>query len=167
MFVRKAVNEDFPGIFLMGFDVWGEEGNTKEQHIDFCQKRVEYKYKYGNWYVLEDKGKIKSSLICYRNAFGLAPRAVGIGSVATVPEFRKQGYMAHLLSKSIFMESQLEKVDYFFLFSDIDPYVYQKHGFIILPKEFQKYDDSVAMILPVQLTSDVILNSDFISPDYF
>lgn len=167
MLVRRAKNKDFPGIFLMGFDTWGEEGNTKEQHIEFCQQRVEYKYKYGNWYVLEDKETIKSSLICYKNAFGLALDAVGIGSVATQPEHRKQGYMSHLLDKSIFMEKEAGKVDYFFLFSDIDPYVYQKHGFVVLPKEYQKYDDTISMILPVHFTLDEILNKDFLSPDYF
>ncbi len=165
MFVRKAVDKDLPEVFLMGIDTWAEEGFTKEQYIDFCQKRMEYKY--GNWYVIEDEEKIKSSLICYRNSFGLVSGAVGIGSVATLPEFRNQGYMAQLLSKFIFMENELEKVDYFFLFSDVDPYVYQKHGFIILPKEFQKYEHTVAMVLPVQLTFDLILSNNFVSPDYF
>ncbi|APJ03417.1 GNAT family N-acetyltransferase [Silvanigrella aquatica] len=167
MLVRKANNQDFPEIFSMGFDTWGQEGFTKEQHVEFCYKRIDYKYKYGHWYVLEEHGSLKSSLICYRNAFGLLPGAVGVGSVATLPAFRNQGFMSHLLKQAIFMESQAVDLNYFILFSDIDPYVYQKIGFIILPNELQKCEDSVIMILPVREKFESILSKNFSVPEYF
>jgi GNAT superfamily N-acetyltransferase len=89
--VRKAVHEDMDGIFLMGHAAWGK-GEGAQQYLASCRNSP--KYKQGEWYVLdhEEHGAI-ASLILYR----LTANSAGIGSIATVPERRKQGFGAHLV----------------------------------------------------------------------
>jgi predicted acetyltransferase len=117
-------------------------------YLDSCV--ASYKYKQGDFYVLEDgAGKLLSSCIIYPlSAFGgvVAERAVGLGSLATVPVERHKGYATLLLS--MLME-QLEKegVDAFFIHSDIHPRIYENLGFEPAPERFRnRADGSVPML---------------------
>ena len=136
-------------VYMMGFDVWAE-GDSETRYLDVCRNAP--KYKKGQWFVLEnDEGKLVSSLICYRNVFGLAEGCVGIGSVATSPDQRKKGYAAILL-KDIITRLR-ETTSHIFLYSDIAPAFYKKLGFQILNDDLQKHKPSLCMVYGADLSN--------------
>ena len=94
MRVRKAIPEDFEGIFLMGSDAWGED-TPLESYLNDC--RSSEKYQLGQWYVLSVEERLVSSLIVYENCFNIPEGWRGIGSVATDSECRRQGYASELI----------------------------------------------------------------------
>lgn len=69
MHVRKAELHELDAIYTMGFDVWGD-GLTLDDYLAGC--RNSEKYLSGTWYVLVEKDRVVSSLIVYRDMFGLA-----------------------------------------------------------------------------------------------
>lgn len=164
MIIRLAKPDDMPTVHMMAHDTWGE-GLPPDQHVERCLASP--KYKKGRWFVLEHDSELTSALICYRNAFALPENVVGIGSVATAPRHRKKGYAAILLSEVIGKYDDGKPLAGFFLYSDIDPAVYAKHGFVILPKEFQSYEASIAMMRPAEKSQQLILDEYFKAPDYF
>jgi len=129
MYVRKAENNELDLIYSMGFDAWSD-GLSIHEYVDVC--RASKKYQLGVWYVLiSDVGPV-SSLIVYLNQFGLKERCFGIGSIATIPEFRRKGYGAKLLN---LMKNELlsnHNAQAIYLHSDIDREYYSKLGFISL-----------------------------------
>lgn len=161
MLVRLAQKNDLPTIHTMAHDTWGE-GLPMDEHVARCLASP--KYKKGQWFVLEQDGELKCTLICYRDAFGLPENVIGIGSVATMPIHRKKGFASKLLREVMDRRSE---VDGFFLFSEVDPTIYAKHGFVILPKEFQRYVAAVSMMRPAGKSLDILLSCGFKSPDYF
>ena len=54
--------------------------------------------------------------------------APGIGSVSTVPDCRRQGFASLLLSHRI-QDAKAQGFQGIYLFSDIDPTLYEKLGF--------------------------------------
>ncbi|WP_161597622.1 GNAT family N-acetyltransferase [Fluviispira multicolorata] len=147
MIVRKATEKDFPSIYFMGHDTWGET-LTLEQYALKCSESD--KYESGQWFVLEIDNKIVSSLICYRNSFGLDENTVGIGSVATLPEYRNRGYVTYLMKEITQKQNHGKDVKAFFLFSDIKPSFYEQFGFKLLPLNLQRYEKSKAMVLDLK-----------------
>ncbi|WP_186648811.1 GNAT family N-acetyltransferase [Fluviispira vulneris] len=143
MQVRKAVEKDFPAVYFMGHETWGQ-GLTIDEYSKKCSESD--KYDNGQWYVLEVDKKIVSSLICYRNSFGLDAHTVGIGSVATLPEYRKRGYVSFLMHDIVSNQDHGKDARAFLLFSDIKPEFYEKFGFKILPSHLQRYKKSITMV---------------------
>ncbi|MFE3577447.1 GNAT family N-acetyltransferase [Lysinibacillus sp. NPDC059133] len=150
-------------IYMMGFDVWGNDMPV-EEYITMCQDSS--KYKKGKWYVLEatDTKELLSSLIIYKLNPSEDLIVRGIGSIATPANSRKNGY-AFLLVKEIMNKlEQEENCNNFFLYSDIGTDFYNRLGFIVLPNESQKYKDSICMYYSKENDIDSI---SFEIPNYF
>lgn len=154
---------------MMGYDAWGG-GLPVDMYLDSCL--ASYKYKQGQFYVLEDNSlKILSSCIIYPlAAFGgvVAERAVGIGSIATVEEERHRGYATLLLSM-LMAELERDGVDAFFIHSEIPPRMYENLGFAPAPERYRnKAEGTVPMLrlaggraVPKELWQELIM------PTYF
>lgn len=52
--LRKATSKDMNIVYMMGYDVWGNNMSPKE-YLVMCQGSS--KYKLGQWYVLEETEK--------------------------------------------------------------------------------------------------------------
>ena len=143
MNVRVANQSDMPIVHMMAHDTWGE-GTPASEHIALCLASP--KYAKERWFVLEHEGELKSSLICYRDAFSLPPNTVGIGSVATTLAHRRNGFAATMIREVMSRFSEVGTVDAFFLYSDVDPIIYEKLGFIKQPSDQQRYKSSTAMV---------------------
>lgn len=112
-------------IYLMGFEAWGS-GTSMDKYLTEC--RNSDKYRQGQWYCLESKSSVVSSLILYKDNFGLEDKMAGLGSIATVSTLRNKGYATKLLTLCI---AELKSQDYrgVYLFSETDSSIYQKCGF--------------------------------------
>jgi N-acetylglutamate synthase-like GNAT family acetyltransferase len=157
--VRRAIHEDMDRIYLMGFDVWGK-GESIEGYLDSCRRSP--KYKKGEWYLLEhgEHGPI-ASLILFR----FTGDSAGLGSIATVPEKRGQGFGAYLIKTMVeYLDLRCTRAT--FLFSDISPHYYARFGFRALPPEHQKHPGSVCMIRAESMDS-FLKSPDFRPPTYF
>lgn len=157
MKTRLAKTGELDAIYLMGLDIWADG-----PLIDYLQSCHESsKYKTGTWYVLENKKQLLSSLIVY----DLGANQFGIGSIATPPELRKNGYAGTLITDVInLIESKNDQV-MTFLYSDIKSEFYEKFGFKKIPLEKQKYQTTTCM---VKGKNNLDLNSNnFIVPNYF
>lgn len=161
--VKEATKEDMIDIYMMGYDVWGDDMPV-EEYITMCQDSS--KYKKGKWYVLEatDTKELLSSLIVYE----LSPLedliVKGIGSIATPKHLRKNGYAFLLIKETIDKLEQEENCNNFFLYSDIGKDFYKRLGFLALPNEGQKYRDSICMYYSKE---NDISSISFDIPDYF
>lgn len=157
--VRLAASSDHNAIFLMGFDVWSEN-LSEEEYLFSC--RESEKYKSGTWYVLEKEGGIVSSLIVY----SLGSDNYGIGSIATSPANRRQGFASELIREVIRqLETEKNSIS-IFLYADIDSKFYRKFDFIELQKEFQRYGSSKCMIRPSSNIS-LVESKSINVPNYF
>ena len=157
---RKAKENDLDSIYLMGEDVWGE-GLPTHQYLDSC--RSSKKYARGQWYILENEnGVLLSSLITY----ALAPQIMGMGSIATHLNLRKQGYASQLILQVIDSFKLTDESIHWFLYADISPQFYEKFGFQALPAKYQNHGESVCMIKS-QCVDALLLNPEFAPPSYF
>jgi len=125
MKTRLARDEDMESIYMMGFDVWGNN-STKEKYLSSCANSE--KYKLGSWYCIEKNNELISSIIIYRCTLGLADKYCGFGSISTAPIHRNQGYAGILISQSIKSLEQNNCLG-IFLFSEIGKSFYDKFGF--------------------------------------
>lgn len=126
MLIRKAHESELDSIYLMGFDVWGDK-LSRSEYLNGCQNSP--KYRSGTWYVLVVDDTPVSSLIVYSEQFGPGQGCVGIGSVATHPEMRRQGFGYHLVEGVTEQLLSDTDVDAVFLHSDIQHTFYQKLGY--------------------------------------
>ena len=92
--VRTARPDELEALCLMGYDAWGR-GDPRGRYLDRCRQSDHYRS--GSWYVLTASGAPLSSLIVYRAGFTLPSGCAGIGSVATAPDSRGQGYATTLV----------------------------------------------------------------------
>ncbi|MGE6609340.1 GNAT family N-acetyltransferase [Peribacillus sp. NPDC076916] len=161
--IREATKEDMIMIYMMGFDFWGDD-MPSEEYITMCEDSS--KYKKGKWYVLEetDTEELLSSLIIYELNPSKELIVKGIGSIATPIHLRKNGYASLLVKETINKLEQEENCNNFFLYSDIGTNFYKKLGFIVLPNESQKYEDSVCMYYSKESGLDSIT---YDIPSYF
>lgn len=136
--MRDAHTNELDQVYLMGEDVWSDGAST-EQYLNGC--RTSSKYKQGQFKILTDDHRLLSSLIIY----DLSLERLGIGSIATPPQYRKNGYASKLVLLAMEQAVSMGKID-FFLFSDIGPEFYEKLGFSQLPDQYQKYSDSICML---------------------
>jgi GNAT superfamily N-acetyltransferase len=70
-----------------------------------------------------------SSLIVYQDSFGLGQGCFGIGSLATTPAMRGQGFGAHLLCAVTNMLLSDPNTVATFLHADIDHHFYERRGY--------------------------------------
>ncbi|MBM7602482.1 putative acetyltransferase [Metabacillus crassostreae] len=161
--IRKATKEDMKSIYMMGFDVWGDNMSS-EKYIAICQESS--KYQKGTWYTLEDlhTKELLSSLIVYELSPSKDIIVKGLGSIATPLQFRKKGHASLLVKEVINELEQKESCNHFFLYSDIGADFYSKLGFMEIPYEKQKYKESVCMYYSQSYDVDSI---SFEIPNYF
>ena len=151
MQLRKAKSFELDTLYTMGFDVWGV-GMSLEDYLHQC--RASSKYQSGTWYVLTEKDQLIASVIVYHSGFALQEGCLGIGSVATQPSRRREGYGATLIQ---LLALELRKTHHtLFLHSDIHPTYYQRLG-------FQPFRKSVSCMYITHLQSD----SKLTQPNYF
>ena len=115
--IRAGRADELNAIFMMGFDTW-HGGMSEREYLDTCLASP--KYPQGDWLVLARGGVLVSSLIVYRQGLGLPAGCWGIGSVATPPEQRRQGYAA-MLVQQVIAEAKRDNIRGLYLFSGIDP----------------------------------------------
>lgn len=161
--MRRARNEELKEIYFMGFDVWSD-GQSKEDYLKNCF--ASKKYLQGEWYVFQVNKRIVSSLITYKLNIGIYESAIGIGSIATVLEYRRQGFAQKLLQAVIVENETIKKIQAHFLFSDISPHFYEQLNFKVLPIKFQNCKTSICMMRSSNYDK-IIGNPDFILPNYF
>lgn len=157
MKTRKAEQNDFDLIFMMGFDTWAE--GSESDYLTHC--RASTKYARGNWYVLENEnGNLVSSLILYR----LAPNEYGIGSIATVNNLRTQGYASKLIYDVLQQIDQASPGSIIFLYSDIKPEFYKRFNFVQIPQAAQRYKTTTCMVRGMDIGK---FSNQEITPEYF
>jgi N-acetylglutamate synthase-like GNAT family acetyltransferase len=159
MHVRTAKPDDMGSIYMMGFDVWGDD-MSPDEYLKCC--RESQKYQKGQWKVLEQDGQLLSSLILYQ----LKNEWIGVGSIATPEQLRCRKYAANLIMSVLDELRRSPDLNSVFLFSDIAPHYYHKFGFTKLPERFQNEPGSVCMGLSLN-DSPSWLESDFVPPFYF
>lgn len=124
--------------YAHGYDAWGD-GASLSDYLKRCSSSD--KYALGEWYGLliqstsqnstmkrTQSSTLVSSLILYRDGFSLPEGSVGIGSVATAPNHRRQGY-ARRLVHGVIQRVCCGDVDSVWLWSDINPAFYATLGF--------------------------------------
>lgn len=151
--IRRPLPQEMDSLYAMGYDVWGQ-GDDLPTHLHDC--RTSPKYQAGEWYVLVDDQQPLSSLIVYRHGYHLPSGCVGIGSVATAADQRRQGYASKLVSvvsELLLAESECHAI---FLHSDIGAEFYRQLGYQPV------MEDSACMVR--KTSPDVYLER---IPDYF
>ncbi len=125
MKVRVPKSGEMDSIYLMGFDAWNG-GEPANEYLVAC--RTSAKYQSGRWFCLETAAEPVSSLIVYQGCFGLEESCYGIGSVATVPAKRGNGYASFLI-ESIVETARQREMTGVFLFSEVGTLWYEQLGF--------------------------------------
>lgn len=126
MQIRKASHHERDAIYWMGFDAWGGELAPTE-YLASCQRSK--KYQSGVWYLLVADHQPVSSLIVYRDQFGLGQGCFGIGSLATDPAMRGKGFGSHLLRGVTDMLLNDPDTAATFLHADIAHGFYERLGY--------------------------------------
>lgn len=140
-------------LYMMGYDAWGD-GDDEATHLDDC--RTSEKYAAGEWFVWDEAGQAVASLIVFKNRYQLASGCYGIGSVATAPDQRGQGYASALINAVVGLLAERDQARAVYLHSDIEPAFYRQLGFEYLQS------DSRCMVRTIG--APVSLNC---IPDYF
>ncbi len=157
MRTRKSLPNEMDQIFLMGKDIWAL--GSEEDYLKTCHAST--KYKEGTWYVLSDGDQILSSLVVYT----FSKDCFGLGSIATVPNYRKMGLASRLI-KDVLADIETESPEaMIFLYSDIDPAFYEKFQFVKLPQNAQKYKTTTCMLR--HSNPEKYLVESLKVPDYF
>lgn len=153
--------EDMQTIYTMGYDAWGR-GACIEDHLAHCATFE--KYKTGRWFALKsDDAPVCALLIHDAPAFNMPENTAGIGTFATLPEQRGNGYGSKLI-ENVLATLKDEGIAAIFLFSDIDPRFYARFGFRPLPDALQVKEGSVCMMIDLQ---DAGYPFPGQAPDYF
>lgn len=140
--IRPATPQDLDAIYAMGFDAWGG-GQGLEAYLAGCRRSP--KYARGTWYVLgEESGRPVSSLITYALPVWRGEPTVGLGSIATAPERRGQGWASRLIRDILGMLRTEGSV--FYLHADVSPSFYARLGFIALDPRYQRKPGTTTMI---------------------
>lgn len=158
--IRPAEPRDLEAVYRMGYDTWGD---SKPVHAYLKACAESPKYRTGTWYVLEERGRLMSSLIVHR----LADHSFGLGSISTPPERRRNGWASQLISGVLsLLDSQGAETIY--LHSDIDALFYARFGFRLLPPDLQRRAGSGAMLrCPPALFTSIVGSPGYRAPDYF
>ncbi|MGR2679247.1 GNAT family N-acetyltransferase [Chromobacterium haemolyticum] len=154
--LRSAAISEMEAVYLMGKDAWGE-GCSEADYLRLC--RDSRKYQRGRWHVLADAG---GGLLCSAIAYQLPRLAgrvtLGLGSVATGPEWRGQGCASLALNGLLAGYRRHCRAEVFLLFADIEWRFYQRLGFMPLPQSLQAHGKAVGMArCAPELWEDVLL----------
>ena len=138
--IRVATHEDDAMILPFGHDAWGNGKSVAEFVAEYERDKNHIR---GTRYLFEDAtGEVLANLNTIRFARGL----VGIASLSVHPAHRRKGYGALLVRGVMEVFRQEDAEVRFLLFSEVDPKMYEKLGFIKVPEEGQLHLPSVAMI---------------------
>lgn len=137
--VRVAMPQDEEELLLFGYDSWGESRSQSE----FLESAlVERNHRRGTRYLLQD---LDGGLLSKLGVLRFAPRVVGFYSIATRPDIRGRGHGSRLV-RAVMELLRLEEPEMrFLLFSEVDPGMYERLGFRVLPESLQRFRPSLAM----------------------
>ena len=113
----------------MQFAQWGRGRPLHDFRASFEKNRSDENTQ---WYCQTRGGDVVSSLVVYRDRFGLPPNTWGVGCVVTVESLRRCGLATQMLA-SLIAIARVHHVDGVFLHSDIDTAFYEKFGFQLFP----------------------------------
>ncbi len=125
MRIREGRPEERETFFMMGYDTWND-GRSVSDYLEAL--RPVPRYAQATWYVLEIEGTKVAALALYRSGLKLPAECWGVGSVATVPEHRRNGYAA-LLMQHVVELAEAESVRGVYLFSGVGTDYYRQFGF--------------------------------------
>lgn len=128
-------------VYMMGFDRWSGDSD-KGQYFLGC--RSSDKYRSGDWFVRETQGRLVSSMIVYSHGFGLPPDTLGLGSIATHPDYRGCGHAKGLINGVLGGEACIE-AQAIYLHSDIGTAFYEEFGFVTIG---ESQEGSFCMVRP-------------------
>jgi GNAT superfamily N-acetyltransferase len=137
--LRLVQPEEMRTVLAFGYDAWNN-GNSVD---DFCASyERDRNHLRGTRYLMEDaSGQPVSAL----NVLRFRASLIGLASVATSPEQRGKGH-ASLLLRAVMELHRFAQLDTrFLLFSEVRPSIYERHGFRVLPSEYQRFPKSRAM----------------------
>jgi GNAT superfamily N-acetyltransferase len=137
--LRLVQPEDLRTVLAFGYDAWKHD-KTFDQYC--ADKDSDPNHLRGTRYLLEDlSGQPVSAL----NVLRFRASLIGLASVATSPDQRSKGY-ASLLLRAVMELHRFALLDTrFLLFSEVRPSIYERHGFRVLPSEYQRFPKSRAM----------------------
>ena len=126
-------------ILAFGFDAWND---GRDLATFLTSYKTYLPHLSGQRYVLET---MDSKMVCGVNTLRLGQNVIGLASLATAPQQRKNGYASLILKAVMALLRHENYGTKFLLFSEINPKFYEKMGFEALPEEKQKFLPSLAM----------------------
>jgi predicted acetyltransferase len=161
MVFRQAYNKEINQLFRDGYEVWSRNRSFEQYCIDNSKED-----NYGTRYVIDLNEQVVSSLILLKLNNILNKNVYGIGSVLTLPAFKKRGFAAKLLKNCINLVYDDDTI--LFLYSEIKPSFYERFNFRELPVHLQKDSESICMVLCNDDIWDKLIDSSIeIIPDHF
>jgi predicted N-acetyltransferase YhbS len=135
--------DEHPAVHAMGHDTWGG-GLDLGAFLDLCQASA--KYAGGRWFVIRDEGEAVSSLLVhdFESWNGMVVR--GVGSLATRPDRRREGWAGCLLEHVFAQLVERERASVVFLYADIAPGYYARRGFQVVDTAPRGADGAVLMV---------------------
>jgi predicted N-acetyltransferase YhbS len=131
--------EDEEELLLLGHDTWGK-GISKETFV--AQAIRERDHQRGVRFLLEEGNGDKVSKLSVIRFFR---GCVGLCSIATRPDKRRLGYGTVLVRAVMELLRFEDPETRFLLFSEVDPDMYERQGFRVLPEPLQRFRPSLAM----------------------
>ncbi len=137
MQVREGRQDEREHFFMMGFDAWS--GGKSEQAFLESLRPVQ-RYDDATWYVVDKDAEPVAALALYRRGLNLPAGCWGVGSVATAPAHRRQGYAA-VLMRHVVALGHMRNARGIYLFSGVAPVYYQQFGFEFVTAQQAKEQD--------------------------
>ena len=137
--VRVVMPEDEPTVLTFGYDAWGKGRPMDAFLASYGQSRHHLR---GMRYGLET---IEGELVANCNTLRFQRGVVGIASVATRPDRRGEGHASRLLRAVMALLREQDPDTRFLLFSEVDPALYARVGFEVVPEENQRFAPAIAM----------------------
>ena len=137
--VRVAMPQEEEELLLFGHDTWGR-GLSQAEFVESAV--VEHNHRRGTRYLLQD---IHGCPVSKLGVLRFSRAVVGLYSIATRPDVRSRGHSS-LLIRAVMELLRLEEPEMrFLLFSEVDPGMYERQGFRVLPESLQRFRPSLAM----------------------
>lgn len=156
MTIREATAHERMVLFREAYKVWSKKRTFEQYCADNGKEDA-----YGTRYVMEQDGKILTSLILLRLKEIWGCQVYGFGSVLTLSEHRGKGYATALLKHCIEMIRNEKSI--VFLYSEINPVFYERLGFRALPPHLQHKGTAVCMVL---CSEDIWIRLNKIKKDF-
>lgn len=137
--LRLVQPEDQATVLAFGYDAWGDGKTLADFIAGYEQSRNHLR---GTRYLLET---LEGAPVAGLNTLRFRRGLMGLASVATDPAHRGRGYSSLLVRGVMELHRFLHGDPRFLLFSEVPPSVYERHGFRVLPPEYQRFLPSVAM----------------------